>query len=145
MVCSEKLRRWSSSSIIFRRWVTGTPPCDPNLSQPPGNHRSITSREASAAQRLRANDITGEVDFGTFPLCDLDLERPTPYLLVNKLELGRVGICGLFHEHACIHGFVKLFWPKRNQARCGAWQMAEYRGEHDLTSRECVERLVLRQ
>src|SRR5215467_13941932 len=26
MVCAEKLRRWSSSSIIFRRWVTGTPP-----------------------------------------------------------------------------------------------------------------------
>src|SRR5262249_7354361 len=26
MVCSEKLRRWRSSSIIFRRWVTGTPP-----------------------------------------------------------------------------------------------------------------------
>jgi hypothetical protein len=28
----------------------GWPPCDPNLSQPSGNHRSLTSREASAAR-----------------------------------------------------------------------------------------------
>src|ERR1700730_1711197 len=28
----------------------GWPPCDPNLSQPSGNHRSFTAREASAAQ-----------------------------------------------------------------------------------------------
>src|SRR5215469_13362011 len=73
MVCSEKLRRWSSSSIIFRRWVTGTPPCDPNLSQPPGNHRSITSREASAAQRLRANGLTSEVRPGREPFRFPDL------------------------------------------------------------------------
>jgi hypothetical protein len=35
------------------------PPCDPNLSQPTGNHRSLTSRVASAAGRLRSNGQAG--------------------------------------------------------------------------------------
>jgi hypothetical protein len=56
-------RAWSSSSIILRRRVTGMPPCDPNLSQPLGNHRSFTSRVASAAGRLRSNAQTVHVDF----------------------------------------------------------------------------------
>src|ERR1700730_4926029 len=33
------------------------PPCDPNLSQPLGKHRSFTSREASAAGRLRSSRL----------------------------------------------------------------------------------------
>src|SRR5258708_32421911 len=35
------------------------PPCDPNLSQPLGNHRSLTSRVASAAGWLRSDGQTG--------------------------------------------------------------------------------------
>src|SRR5580692_6559832 len=64
MVVSAQLRRWSSSSIIFRRWVTGTPPCDPNLSQLLGITARFTSREASAAGRLRPNAVAGQVGSG---------------------------------------------------------------------------------
>src|SRR6266481_6041201 len=37
----------------------GWPPCDPNLSQPLSNHRSLTSRVASAAGRLRSDGLCG--------------------------------------------------------------------------------------
>ena|ERR1700730_6492967 len=37
------------------------PPCDPNLSQPLGNHRSLTSRVASVAGRLRSNAVIVQV------------------------------------------------------------------------------------
>src|SRR5467141_5175318 len=37
----------------------GWPPCDPNLSQPTSNHRSLTSRVASAAGRLRSDGPLG--------------------------------------------------------------------------------------
>ena len=42
-------------------------------------------------------------------------------LFSDQLKLRRVGICGLFHEHACLDSFVKLFRPNRNQAGRGAW------------------------
>src|SRR5215472_16961212 len=102
MVCSEKLRRWSSSSIIFRRWVTGTPPCDPNLSQPPGNHRSITSREASAAQRLRANGVIAEVHFGAGArgLPDFSNRERTA---TSSLEYGHVVVHFRFLSKMFIH------------------------------------------
>jgi hypothetical protein len=49
------------------------PPCDPNLSQPLGNHRSFTSRVASAAGRLRSNGLTGsyalELSWGRATAC----------------------------------------------------------------------------
>src|SRR5438445_8401297 len=59
MVCSEKLRRWSSSSIIFRRWVTGTPPVTHTYIKPSSNQRSTTARVASAAGRLRSSRLFG--------------------------------------------------------------------------------------
>src|SRR5258708_20790510 len=40
----------------------GWPPCDPNLSQPLSNHRSLTSRVASAAGRLRSDAVIGHVE-----------------------------------------------------------------------------------
>src|SRR5947209_4513478 len=47
--------------MIFLRWVTGTPPCDPNLSQTPGNHCSFTSREASAARAASFKSAWGKL------------------------------------------------------------------------------------
>src|ERR1700730_10366781 len=41
------------------------PPCDPNLSQPLGKHRSFTSREASAAGRLRSSPARGSCESRT--------------------------------------------------------------------------------
>src|SRR5438067_2475095 len=59
MVCSEKLRRWSSSSIIFRRWVTGTPPVTHTyikaIKQPTLHYltRSVRRRAAASKRDFR--------------------------------------------------------------------------------------------
>src|SRR3989442_11548039 len=66
VVFSEEFRRWSSSRILFRRWVTGTPPCDPNLSHPLGNHRSVhltRSVRRRAASFSRAFRKLGRAQF----------------------------------------------------------------------------------
>src|SRR6266403_2198681 len=59
MVFSASFRRWSSSNIIFLRWVTGTPPVTHTYIKPSSNQRSTTSRVASAAERLRSNGDLG--------------------------------------------------------------------------------------
>src|SRR5437870_11035569 len=62
MVCSEKLRRWSSSSIVLRRWVTGTPPVTHTytraIKQPTLHYltRSVRRAAATCKQRLRTRD-----------------------------------------------------------------------------------------
>src|SRR6266852_8348541 len=61
MVVSAELRRWRSSSIIFLRRVTGTPPVTHTYIKPSSNQRSNTSREAFAAGRLRSSRVTGHV------------------------------------------------------------------------------------
>src|SRR5947199_9072983 len=63
MVCSEKLRRWSSSSIVLRRWVTGTPPVTHTytraIKQPTLHYltRSVRRAAATCKQRLRTSEI----------------------------------------------------------------------------------------
>src|SRR5207244_12814291 len=63
MVCSEKLRRWSSSSIVLRRWVTGTPPVTHTytraIKQPTLHYltRSVRRAAATCKQRLRTSAI----------------------------------------------------------------------------------------
>jgi hypothetical protein len=44
----------------LRRWVTGTPPVTQIYIKPSSNQRSTTSREASAARRLRPNGVLGD-------------------------------------------------------------------------------------
>src|SRR5260370_39218339 len=73
ILSSEKLRRWSSSSIILRSWVTGTPPVTHIYIKSSSNQRSTTSRVASAAGRLRPNALvlTGLATWPSVPY-----ERP---------------------------------------------------------------------
>src|SRR5207253_6352973 len=56
MVCSEKLRRWSSSSIVLRRWVTGTPPVTHTytraIKQPTLHYLTRSVRRAAATCKL---------------------------------------------------------------------------------------------
>src|SRR5258708_34440191 len=67
MVCSEKLRRWSSSSIILRRWVTGTPPVTHIYIKPieqPTLHyltRSVRRRAATSKRRNRTCTVRCDV------------------------------------------------------------------------------------
>src|SRR6266478_3857937 len=60
-------------------------PCDPNLSQPLGNHRSLTLRVASAAGRLRSDGQLGScVSFlgtGSARLIGSGLRIPTMKIL----------------------------------------------------------------
>jgi hypothetical protein len=46
----------------------GLPPCDPNLSQPRGNQRSVTSRAASAARAASFKRINRQSRFSQFPV-----------------------------------------------------------------------------
>src|SRR6266568_5241002 len=67
MVCSEKLRRWSSSSIVLRRWVTGTPPVTHTYTQAikqPTLHyltRSVRRRAATSKRRNRQSGIQRKI------------------------------------------------------------------------------------
>src|SRR5258708_37550641 len=67
MVCSEKLRRWSSSSIILRRWVTGTPPVTHTYTQTikqPTLHyltRSVRRRAATSKRGYRPFELTSPI------------------------------------------------------------------------------------
>src|SRR5260370_41827157 len=54
------------------------PPCDPNLSQPLGNHRSLTSRVASAAGRLRSYEQLGSYSGQEVPSCETEGLRYAP-------------------------------------------------------------------
>jgi hypothetical protein len=55
----------------LRRWVTGTPPVTHIYIKPSSNQRSTTSREASAAGRLRPNAETVHVDSDANPTGEL--------------------------------------------------------------------------
>src|SRR6266436_7742401 len=54
--------------MSFLRWVTGTPPCDPNLSQPSGNYcsvhltRSVRRRAASFKRDYRNVGILADAE-----------------------------------------------------------------------------------
>jgi hypothetical protein len=62
----------------FSEMGHGNTSCDPNLSQPPGNHRSVTSRAASAARAASFKRGSGK-----YPL---NLQDPCIQLLPVPLK-----------------------------------------------------------
>ena len=63
---SGKALTFTRFHIILRRRVTGTPPVTHIYIEPSSNQRSTTSREASAAGRLRPNGLPGKVPPSTY-------------------------------------------------------------------------------
>src|SRR5258706_15323962 len=100
------------------------PPCDPNLSQPLGNHRSLTSRVASAAGRLRSDGQTGSnADGGTRKETRSDEIRPIirpwplPPLRPKRAASGVAGLRYGSGQHKTNHALMSETLAGRPQAK----------------------------
>src|SRR5882757_3496181 len=76
-------------------------PCDPNLSQPLGNHRSLTLRVASAAGRLRSDGQCGSNPWRSDGAITSGL--PTMQELSHRVRAKRRAACALLKAQGIGH------------------------------------------